>query len=238
RLPGGIFNRGFVRTVGRFLGLDEENLVAEYDLAVRQMEPTSPEPPQQQATSRRAPRVALRMTLWIAAAGVLASSAWAGWSWYVARQAELNAAASAAPPTPTPPNIPPMVLTPPEPSTPPQASSQSESPWAAPPLGPPDGSPAPSGPTGQRALRLKISADKETSLTVTTDSQQAFSGRMLAGENHTFAAENSLTIEAQDAGAIRLELNGQTLAPIGPPGQTGKITLDRRHAGLDAGGPH
>ncbi|HVB35865.1 MAG TPA: RodZ domain-containing protein [Candidatus Acidoferrales bacterium] len=30
RLPGGIFNRGFIRSVARFLGLDEENLVAEY----------------------------------------------------------------------------------------------------------------------------------------------------------------------------------------------------------------
>ena len=33
RLPGGIFNRGFVRAVARFLGLDEEAFVAEYVLA-------------------------------------------------------------------------------------------------------------------------------------------------------------------------------------------------------------
>ncbi|MHB8524960.1 MAG: RodZ domain-containing protein [Candidatus Acidiferrales bacterium] len=30
RLPGGIFNRGFIRSVARFLGLDEDGLVAEY----------------------------------------------------------------------------------------------------------------------------------------------------------------------------------------------------------------
>src|SRR6266478_5993928 len=29
-LPGGVFNRGFVRAVARYLGLDEENIVAEY----------------------------------------------------------------------------------------------------------------------------------------------------------------------------------------------------------------
>src|SRR6202021_3519784 len=29
-LPGGVFNRGFVRAVARFLGLDEESFVAEY----------------------------------------------------------------------------------------------------------------------------------------------------------------------------------------------------------------
>ncbi|MHB8410571.1 MAG: RodZ domain-containing protein [Candidatus Acidiferrales bacterium] len=30
RLPGGIFNRGFIRSVAKFLGLDEDGLVAEY----------------------------------------------------------------------------------------------------------------------------------------------------------------------------------------------------------------
>jgi cytoskeletal protein RodZ len=33
QLPGGIFNRGFVRAVAHHLGLDEENLIAEYMLA-------------------------------------------------------------------------------------------------------------------------------------------------------------------------------------------------------------
>ncbi len=33
KLPGGVFNRGFVRSVARYLGLDEESFLAEYDLA-------------------------------------------------------------------------------------------------------------------------------------------------------------------------------------------------------------
>lgn len=33
KLPGGVFNRGFVRAIARYLGLDEEDLLAEYDLA-------------------------------------------------------------------------------------------------------------------------------------------------------------------------------------------------------------
>ncbi|NDQ57663.1 MAG: helix-turn-helix domain-containing protein [Acidipila sp.] len=32
RLPGGVFNRGFIRSVARFLGLDEDGLVGEYAL--------------------------------------------------------------------------------------------------------------------------------------------------------------------------------------------------------------
>src|ERR1700752_4190287 len=34
RLPGGVFNRGFLRAAARFLGLDEEDLIAQYDLAI------------------------------------------------------------------------------------------------------------------------------------------------------------------------------------------------------------
>jgi cytoskeleton protein RodZ len=33
KLPGGVFNRGFVRSIAHFLGLDEEAFLAEYDLA-------------------------------------------------------------------------------------------------------------------------------------------------------------------------------------------------------------
>ena len=34
-LPGGVFNRGFIRSVAHFLGLDEDSLVAEYALATK-----------------------------------------------------------------------------------------------------------------------------------------------------------------------------------------------------------
>jgi cytoskeletal protein RodZ len=34
-LPGGAFNRGFIRAIARFLGLDEDGLVAEYSLETK-----------------------------------------------------------------------------------------------------------------------------------------------------------------------------------------------------------
>src|SRR5271165_1556130 len=33
KLPGGVFGRGFVRTIASYLGLDEEELLGEYDMA-------------------------------------------------------------------------------------------------------------------------------------------------------------------------------------------------------------
>jgi cytoskeletal protein RodZ len=35
QLPGGVFNRGFIRSVARYLGLDEDSLVAEYALQTK-----------------------------------------------------------------------------------------------------------------------------------------------------------------------------------------------------------
>src|ERR1700726_686442 len=40
QLPGGVFNRGFVRAVARLLGLDEDDFVAEYALALNENTPT------------------------------------------------------------------------------------------------------------------------------------------------------------------------------------------------------
>lgn len=34
QLPGGVFNRGFIRSIARYLGLDEDNLVAEYAMGI------------------------------------------------------------------------------------------------------------------------------------------------------------------------------------------------------------
>lgn len=44
KLPGGIFNRGFVRAIARYLGLDEESLLAEYDLARGEQKIEAPAP--------------------------------------------------------------------------------------------------------------------------------------------------------------------------------------------------
>jgi cytoskeleton protein RodZ len=51
KLPGGIFNRGFVRAIARYLGLDEENLLAEYDLAHGDQSAEAPPTPENRIPS-------------------------------------------------------------------------------------------------------------------------------------------------------------------------------------------
>src|SRR5262249_60930843 len=45
KLPGGVFNRGFVRSIARYLGLDEEAFLSEYDVAYSEQVPPRQEPP-------------------------------------------------------------------------------------------------------------------------------------------------------------------------------------------------
>ena len=61
-------------------------------------------------------------------------------------------------------------------------------------------------------------------------------GSMIAGQSRTFTAQTTIDISAKDGGALLLELNGQTLAPLGPPGQPGNITLTRGDLKPSGGG--
>ena len=78
RLPGGVFNRGFVRAVARFLGLDEEDLVAEYDLATK----SQPEAPLWTTKPSPLPERNWRPLIVAAMGIVLVGVAWFGWTRY------------------------------------------------------------------------------------------------------------------------------------------------------------
>src|SRR6266446_1254361 len=47
KLPGGVFGHGFVRTIARYLGLNEEALLGEYDSARAEHSPAAPPKPEQ-----------------------------------------------------------------------------------------------------------------------------------------------------------------------------------------------
>ena len=70
------------------------------------------------------------------------------------------------------------------------------------------------------------------------DGKILFDGKMSAGQSGRFRASNRFVIRAGDPSALSFELNGQTVAPMGPPGQPSKITLTRKHLKESSGGPH
>jgi cytoskeleton protein RodZ len=227
-LPGGIFNRGFIRAVARFLGLDEDDLIAEYDLAVSEQAPAAPVLVSAPPPRKSAPRPVLLVSLAALFVLVLLGGSWLGWRWQhnrlqAANEAhgnsailELASGRQTDRPQPQP------VSDQEQPSSS-NVSIGDSTRVAGLAVG---ASPSQPGSQGQ-GLELKIEAGKETRVSISLDGAKAFDGSIIAGQSRTFTARDDIDISANDAGALLLELNGQTLAPLGPPGQPGTATLTR-----------
>jgi cytoskeleton protein RodZ len=236
-LPGGVFNRGFVRAVARYLGLDEENIVAEYATAVGDR-PTVPvwtgSPP---TVTPDHPWLA-----WILAAVVVAVIATGGW-FAMRRVLRLRAsgrAAQLATPSATPPPGQPGLSE----TTEVVPVSAEPAPTRAPaaPASPRGGEIPPSPAAGSTSAApappflLKVEAEKTTHVTVDADAQRVYDGTMKTGEGRVFTVRDKIEVSAGDAGALRLELNGKRLAPIGQAGHEGKATLTRESLKGTTGG--
>ena len=99
KLPGGVFGRGFVRSIARYLGLSEENLLSEYDLArgesanpaLRKGEERIPSPP------KWLPAAAV-LALLAVLAGLITGGRYA-WKAYQAHRAQKKTSAIVSLPT-------------------------------------------------------------------------------------------------------------------------------------------
>ncbi|HEV2617792.1 MAG TPA: RodZ domain-containing protein [Candidatus Acidoferrales bacterium] len=238
RLPGGIFNRGFIRSVARFLGLDEENLVAEYAMETHERPEIAvwTKEPVRKRTNWTAIGSAITIVILIIAgvwyihhhygAGI---DAWhqnhpvfktltapfhhskaSSPNQTLSSQPSSNSSnpgAAATPPSAA--SAQPHGSTPPIPATTNTAS--------------PAGNPAaPSGP-----MELKIEAGETSTVSVLADGKSVFSGVLEAQRTLTVHALTNFTVSSSKSNAVLLELNGHTVAPLGPPGEPGKITLTR-----------
>lgn len=222
QLPGGIFNRGFIRSVARFLGLDEENLIAEYDLATQGNHGTLLR--EETAAALRSGRfgvVAILATMGaVLAAGGLVYQHYGSrtWGWMKAS--------------------PPSTASPTEPASAPMATvpSDSKAVGARSAAVNPPGDTVSS--TGRDILELKVEVGKPADIRVVADGKTVFSGRLPAGAAHSFHAREKFFVSASESSAILLDLNGQTVPPLGPPGQPGSVTLTRSDLKKVEGGLH
>jgi cytoskeletal protein RodZ len=94
KLPGGVFGRGFVRSIARYLGLSEENLLSDYDLARGESVLQASGKPEERIPSppKWIPAVAaIAVVLLLAVLLVFARYAWKA---YQARRAQKKASAT------------------------------------------------------------------------------------------------------------------------------------------------
>jgi len=206
KLPGGVFNRGFVRSVARYLGLNEEALLAEYDLAHgTQVSPPAERPEERIPSPPRWLPLALLFGALVLLAAVVTAGVY-GWRYYRAHHPRTAPAAtsSASPPK----------MAEPQPASSPASSLAPSAPSATTPELPP--------------LDLSVSASVATHLRVLSDGNLVFDTDIRPGQNLHISASNELEVSASDSAAVLLELNGQAVPPIGLPGSSGTIKLTRK----------
>jgi transcriptional regulator with XRE-family HTH domain len=94
KLPGGVFGHGFVRTIARYLGLNEEALLGEYDLA--RAEHLAAAPPKVEERIPSPPKwlpVVAVLLLFLLAAGLFYTGRY-GWRRFAAYRASKKSAAA------------------------------------------------------------------------------------------------------------------------------------------------
>ena len=97
KLPGGVFGHGFVRTIARYLGLDEESLLGEYDMARGGQALAEPAKPEERIPSppKWLPVAAVFVVL-IIVIGLFYAGRY-GWRRYAAHRAAKQSAISGSP---------------------------------------------------------------------------------------------------------------------------------------------
>ena len=230
-LPGGIFNRGFVRSYARYLGIDEEQAVADYAAAAAEpveteakfpLDVTEPDP----KLNPRRSTLPLLMAL-LALVAVLAIF----WTRTRSRSGENQESASASmpsasrSPSPSPSQTPadatPEVKAGPSPSqeTPPNSSSSSPS---ATPQSPalPAVSQAP-----DRVFSVMITAKEDAWVSVMADNKTVLSRVLNAGERQTFRAGKKIVFTTGNAGGVDVSFNGKALGAIGNESEKRVLTF-------------
>lgn len=206
RLPGGAFNRGFIRSIARFLGIDEDALVAEYAFERKDAENT------RSATehSEEIPRNWRPVAAVVVVVALLIAGGLFAYHRYGARiAARLHARFAAA-------------------SVDSYSSAAAKLPSAAGASAVAKESPGSSdvAPVAA-AMALSIQASKPVDVTVVADGKTAFEGSLQANDMKLFEARDSFEIGASESSALMLTLNGRVVPSSGTPGQPAKITLTR-----------
>lgn len=259
QLPGGIFNKGFVRAYSRHLGLDEDQTVAEYLEASGDAPPVQPELPAEEPVRRieAGADVPSRQLPWGAFAAILLLAALALSIW---SQRQKRREGTATPASPTPPaaqqpleDHADRVATPPESALPsaseknlvtpspisPTVNPAAQTTPASSPKAPAPAAPkSPSQPTALPApgeFLVVVQAHEDSWTSIRADGRAVYSGILSAGDQRAVRGRKEVIVKAGNAGGIDLNFNGKKLEPPGEFGQVRVITFGP--AGMVANSP-
>ena len=225
QLPGGVFNKGFVRAYARFLGLDEDQAVADYSAASNeQPEPEDKFPleiheePKRHLNPRRSP---LPLAFAIAAlVGVLVGYAfWAKSRPHTNESAAASTrqaspvAATTAPPVNTP--VPAAESAPPAREVT-SASSPRQPAQAAPekPVKP------------EKVFVVQVKAKEDSWVSIVADGRSIMERVLTAEKQKKIKAGKTLILRTGNAGGIEVTFNGVSLGSLGNENEPRTLTFN------------
>jgi len=247
QLPGGIFNKGFVRAYSRFVGLDEDQTVAEYleasgDAPLIPIEPESLEEEAseiEETVSRKTSDTAPARQLpwgWFAAVLLVVALALSFWN-----HRRREHPRPSLPPTPTAtetqPSAPqssvgasarPDGATSATPVLPKNGSSPAGSPIAgsARPVAPKASPLAPALPAASPGeFTLVIQAREDSWISIAADNKAVSSELLVAGGQRTVQGRKEIIVKAGNSGGIDFRLNGNKLGTGGEAGEVRTFTF-------------
>lgn len=232
-LPGGVFNRGFIRSVARYLGLDEDSMVAEYALETRGRVETGvvPDPPMEMPRNWK-PAIVAAIVLAVILAGV--GFAYARYGGKIAERlhrkpAAATGAATSGDATRGANDAATGAAS---------AGTAAAGNGAAQNSKPSDGAAASAGAAAADPLELMLQTSKLVDVTIVADGATIFSGSIDAGDKRMFEARDAFDVSSSDSSAIVLELNGRRVGAFGQLGLPGSVKLTRNDLKAPAGDSH
>lgn len=251
KLPGGIFNKGFVRAYSRFLGLDEEQTVADFDAAFKEYKLASGYTEEVQTDPEPEPP-AFKIP-WLAITAIVLVAALIGAVYFVKQKNRAQFFGSQ--PQSQPVSQQQMDASPSLPATtPPQSSantataspvtSQSETSASLPvtrasssPASPRSDSEAPSHaisgsnslpPTSSDSsspIRLKVFAREESWLSISADGKNLGQQLLAAQQSRTIRAQKEVRLKLGNVGGVEVSFNGKPVNIDGEPKQVKELTF-------------
>jgi cytoskeletal protein RodZ len=234
-LPGGMYNRAFIRAYCEFLNLDQQEMLRRYEA---ESSPTVEKPfkarksiPQKDPLAPHYPIIAWTLMLLISATGLFFSRKWiaSAFSPYFSHSPVATVRYGPPPQVKLPPAQPglPVTSPPAEPAT--HESSLPSAIPAASVVPQADVVAISTSPMPTLPLRLEVEVTEECWISVYSDGQPAARRLLEPGEAQTFGASEQFAITVGNAGGIRLKINGKPARPLGKSGDVVKVLINDKN---------
>lgn len=230
-LPGGMYNRAFIRTYCEHLGIDPRDVLERYEAETAQPKEkavrSKTEIPEVGSALKPHPLFFWSVMLLISVAGLYLSRRWiadAFSPFFTHPSAPGTMADSAAAPPPAPK---PKASVPSSP-VPIVSKPASEVVSQAPPTLPAAAPQPTAAPVAPGTIRLEFEVLQECWVSVDRDGNRALSRVFEPGDDQAVSAREKLFLIVGNAGGIRLKINGRSVRPLGKPGEVVRLLIDEQ----------